>query len=99
MQGPYLVRSAAISSSGTLALTGDIDASTQAINIFTPSVSSVTWNGNPVTITSRDGNLLTATLDGPTEFSLPSLGQWKWLDSLPEIQADYTASSSAWISQ
>lgn len=93
------MRSAAISSNGTLALTGDIDTSTQAITIFTSPVSSVTWNGKPVTITSRDGNLLTATLDGPTEVSLPSLGPWKWLDSLPEIRTDYVASSSAWISQ
>ncbi|CAN8097750.1 unnamed protein product [Discula destructiva] len=96
VQGPYLVRSAAIASCGTLDLTGDIDNSTQAITIFAPSVSSVTWNGKPVSITSRDGNLLTATLDGPAEFSLPSLGPWKWTDSLPEIQADYDDSSIAW---
>lgn len=97
VQGPYLVRSAAITLNGTLELTGDVDNSTQPITIFAPSVTSVTWNGEPITITSKDGNLLTATLDGPTEFSLPSLGPWKWHDSLPEIQANYTTSSTTWI--
>lgn len=91
------MRSAAITSNGTLALTGDVDNSTQPITIFAPSVASVTWNSKPVTITSQDGNLLTATLDGPTDFELPSLGPWKSHDSLPEIQVNYTTSSTTWI--
>lgn len=97
VQGPYLVRTAAITSNGTLALTGDVDNSTQPITIFGPSVTSVTWNSKPVTITSQDGNLLTATLDGPTDFDLPSLGPWKWHDSLPEIESNYTTSSTTWV--
>lgn len=97
VQGPYLVRSAAITSNGTLALTGDVDNSTQPITILAPSVASVTWNGEPITITSKDGNLLTAVLVGPTDFNLPSLGPWKWHDSLPETQANYTTSSTTWI--
>lgn len=86
-----------MTSNGTLALTGDIDNTTQPITVFAPSVTSITWNGKPITIASQDGSLLTATLDGPADFSLPSLGPWKWQDSLPEIQADYTTSSTTWI--
>lgn len=99
VQGPYLVREASITSNRTLALKGDIDNSTEPIAIFAPSVTSVTWNGKPVTITSQDGNLLYATLDGPPDFTLPALGPWKWHDSLPEIQANYTTSTIAWIGQ
>lgn len=98
MQGPYLVRSAAITSNNTLELTGDVDSTTQAITIFTPSVASVTWNGKQLAVT-KDGNMLTATLEGPADVTLPSLGPWKWQDSLPEIQPNYTASASAWISK
>ncbi|PSR79545.1 family 35 glycosyl hydrolase [Coniella lustricola] len=101
VQGPYLVRSATIlaNSTSTLALTGDVDNSTEPLTIFAPaSVSTVTWNGVALTILARDGNLLTAQAQGPTTaFALPSLGPWTWRDSLPEIQSNYTASSAAWI--
>lgn len=98
VQGPYLVRSASITSNKTLELTGDIDKSTEPITIFAPIVSSVTWNGKELVV-KKDGNMLSATLDGPAEFTLPSLGPWRWQDSLPEIQANYTASSNTWISK
>ncbi|KAF3761817.1 family 35 glycoside hydrolase [Cryphonectria parasitica EP155] len=97
VQGPYLVRSASITSNQTLQLTGDVDNSTEPITIFAPSVKAVTWNGKPLAIASRDGNLLTATVDGPAAFTLPALTGWKWYDSLPEIQANYTVSSTTWI--
>ncbi|ROW02998.1 hypothetical protein VMCG_05753 [Cytospora schulzeri] len=96
VQGPYLVRSASISANTTLQLTGDIDNSTQTITIFAPSISSVTWNGKPLTITSKDGNMLTGTVQGPPAFTLPPLGPWKWHDSLPEIQPNYTTSPAVW---
>lgn len=96
VQGPYLVRSASITPNNTLQLTGDIDKSTQSVTIFAPPVSSVTWNGKPLTITSKDGNMLTATVKGPPAFTLPSLGPWKWHDSLPEIQPNYTTSAAVW---
>lgn len=96
VQGPYLVRSASISPEDTLQLTGDIEDSTQSITIFAPPVSSVTWNGKPLTITSKDGNMLTATVQGPSTFTLPSLGPWKWHDSLPEIQSNYSTSPGVW---
>lgn len=97
VQGPYLVRSAAITANKTLVLTGDIDNSTELVTIIAPSVSSVTWNGKQVAIASRDGNMLTTTLDGPTALTLPSLGPWKWHDSLPEVQTNYSAFSEAWV--
>lgn len=98
VQGPYLVRSASISHS-TLALTGDIDNSTEPLTIFAPStISTVTWNGNKIDLASKDGNLFTAQVHGPKAFALPSLGSWKWHDSLPEIQANYTTSATTWIS-
>ncbi|KAK7728882.1 hypothetical protein SLS53_009345 [Cytospora paraplurivora] len=97
VQGPYLVRSASISTNNTLQLTGDVDNSTQVITIIGPSVSSVTWNGKTLAIVSRDGNMLTANIQGPADFSLPSLGPWKWHDSLPEIELNYTTSPTVWI--
>lgn len=82
----------------TLELTGDIDVSTESITVFAPSMCSVTWNGKALVV-KKDGNMLTATLDGPAEFTLPSLGPWKWHDSLPELQTNYTTSPNAWISK
>lgn len=82
--------------SGTLELTGDLDNSTEAITILAPSVSTVTWNGKAIPVTTRDGNLVVAAVDGPGSVVLPSLGPWKWQDSLPEIQSNYSASSPAW---
>ncbi|KAL1852466.1 hypothetical protein Daus18300_012147 [Diaporthe australafricana] len=96
IQGPYLVRSASITEDKTLELVGDIDAATNALTIFAPSVESVTWNGAELSTVSKDGNMLTATVQGPESFTLPTLGPWKWHDSLPEIQPNYTASPSVW---
>lgn len=98
MQGPYLVRSASITPSGTLELTGDLDNSTETITILAPSVSAVTWNGKSIPVITKDGNLIVAAVDGPAgSFVLPALGPWKWQDSLPEIQSNYSASSQAWV--
>ena len=41
--------------------------------------------------------MLTATVQGPESFELPSLGPWKWHDSLPEIQPNYTVSPNVWV--
>lgn len=98
VQGPYLVRSASVSNN-TLEITGDIETTTSHITIFAPSVSSVKWNGEDVLITAQDGNFIIAAIDGSVDFTLPSLGPWKWHDSLPEIQLNYTSSSKAWISK
>lgn len=59
-------------------------------------MESVTWNGAELSTVSKDGNMLTATVPGPESFTLPSLGPWKWHDSLPEIQPNYTVSDNVW---
>lgn len=40
--------------------------------------------------------MLTATVQGPPIFTLPSLGPWKWHDSLPEIRPNYSTSPAVW---
>lgn len=57
----------------------------------------MTWNGAELTTVSKDGNMLTATVQGPESFTLPTLGPWKWHDSLPEIQPNYTVSPKVWV--
>lgn len=96
VQGPYLVRSASITADNTLELIGDIDSDKNALTIFAPSVESVTWNGVEVSTVSKDGNMLTATVPVPESFTLPTLGPWKWHDSLPEIKPNYTVSPNVW---
>lgn len=59
----------------------------------------LTWNDKKLAITSTNNGVLTATVGStaPPTFSLPALGGWKVADSLPEIQANYSATSAAWI--
>lgn len=59
-------------------------------------MDSVTWNGVELSTVSKDGNMLTATVPTPDSFTLPTLGPWKWHDSLPEIQPNYTVSPNVW---
>ncbi|KAK7914118.1 hypothetical protein PG985_011821 [Apiospora marii] len=98
VHGPYLVRSATIEGS-TLKLTGDI-ANATTVSVFAPKdVCSLNWNGKDVAINSKNNGVLTATVGGtasPT-FSLPALDGWKVADSLPETQANYSATSAAWV--
>ncbi|KAF4979174.1 hypothetical protein FZEAL_4547 [Fusarium zealandicum] len=98
VQGPYLVRSASLDKKEQkLDIRGDLDQATQ-LSVFAPtSVRTITWNGEKVKITSKKGNLFVAKLQGPPKFKLPSLGGWKYTDSLPEIAADYKTSESTWI--
>ncbi|KAK6065263.1 beta-galactosidase b [Seiridium cupressi] len=96
VQGPYLVRSAVVEDK-SLALTGDVANATD-ITIFAPkSVCAVTWNGKKLEFNSGKSGALTARLGGAAEFTLPDLGGWKYIDSLPEIQSNYSATSEAWI--
>jgi hypothetical protein len=99
VQGPYLVRSAEVcAETKTLELTGDLGNGTTNIIVFAPSsVEKLSWNGKEARITSSNGGLLTADLQGLASFSLPSLGTWKYFDSLPEIWPNYTATSVAWV--
>ncbi|KAI0121127.1 beta-galactosidase B [Xylariales sp. AK1849] len=97
VQGPYLVRSALLEDKA-LKLTGDVANATK-ITVFAPkSVCSVTWNGKRLAFETSEGGVLTATLDAKARFKLPVLRGWKYGDSLPEVQSNYSASSSAWVS-
>ncbi|KAK3941395.1 family 35 glycosyl hydrolase [Diplogelasinospora grovesii] len=98
VQGPYLVRTAFVNpTTKTLELTGDLDNST-TISIFTTKKAcSVSWNGRKLSVLSKSGNMITASLTGPPGFTLPALTGWRWYDSLPEIQSGYTLSPNTWI--
>ncbi|KAK7984309.1 putative PMA1-H+-transporting P-type ATPase [Apiospora arundinis] len=99
VHGPYLVRSATVEGR-TMKLTGDI-ANATTLSVFAPkSVCSLVWNGKKVAITSTSNGVLTGTVGGETSpsFSLPTLGGWRVADSLPEIHANYSAKSPAWVS-
>ncbi|KAH0423248.1 beta-galactosidase b [Colletotrichum camelliae] len=98
VQGPYLVRSASFNETGrSLALSGDADKETTITVFASESICGITWNGKKLEIASREGNVFTAKIEGPAEFSLPALGPWKVHDSLPEIAIDYKPTSDSWV--
>lgn len=83
---------------GTLALTGDVNATTTLEIIGgAPRYNAVTFNGKRVsTFSDKNGNMK-GTVQYPTpNFRIPSLPSlsWKYVDSLPEIQSGYD--DSAW---
>lgn len=93
--GPNLVRNATISADGTaLALRGDLNASTPLMLFVPTTVTAVTWNGQNVAVravpdvTGLLMGQLEYTLD-PSSIKIPSLTEWKFKDSLPEIQAGF----------
>ena len=97
--GPYFVRSAAIDGS-TLALTGDLNATTP-LQVWAPSsVGTLTWNGETVEASkSNETGALEASLtlpDALANIELPVLQDLEWVcaDSLPELAGDYD--DSAW---
>ncbi|KAJ7125804.1 glycoside hydrolase family 35 protein [Mycena crocata] len=97
--GPYLVRNATISGS-RLALVGDLNVTVPLTVIVPPAVTSVTWNGVSVKLTSgvtATGGF-TATLApraAAKTVAVPKLTGWKFMDSLPEIGPSFD--DSAWI--
>ena len=94
----YLIRSATVSGN-TLALTGDLNATVPIEVIGAPqAVNQVTFNGEPIAV---DSTATTGALTGTLTFQAPDLSipdlstlDWKYLDSLPEIQSNYD--DSAW---
>ncbi|KAL5524689.1 hypothetical protein ACEPAF_9834 [Sanghuangporus sanghuang] len=96
--GPYLVRNATISGS-QLQLRGDLNESV-LLTVFTPEeVTSVTWNGQEVEPLNSAGSTpgsFTAQLSmnfSSTAIIVPQLTNWKFADSLPEIQANFSDNS------
>ena len=91
VRGPYLVRTADISTqaSDTMALTGDT-AKAAPVEVFAPSdVKQLVWNGqNVVTSRTPSGSLL-GNLQGPEPVSLPTLDHWQYKAGAPEIQPSF----------
>lgn len=101
--GPYLVRNASISGP-TLNLRGDLNTSTELTIIAPPQVTRVTWNGQAVPTNARASRSLTQvggiigqvnTRISPSSVRIPKLTNWKFADSLPEIQAGF--SDEDWV--
>jgi beta-galactosidase len=97
VQGPYLVRGASVSGNA-LALSGDLDSTTN-ITVFAPAnVGTVTWNNLPVAITRGIDGSLIGSIEGPVSpIKLPELSNWKSANSLPEKEIDYDDSGPAWV--
>jgi hypothetical protein len=95
VQGPYLVRSAAIEGK-TIFLKGDINTKT-VVEVFAPGyVASLAWNGKKVSTSKTSyGSLKTTITAFNGKVALPSLDSWKFKDSLPERLPDYNDSGIA----
>ena len=103
--GPYLARNATIDGS-ELHLRGDLNASSSATLtvVAPPSVSSVVWNGRRISI-DRDASSQLTKIGGfvgqlspqvsSESFPIPQLTGWKFANSLPEIQRNF--SDADWI--
>ncbi|KAI0930973.1 hypothetical protein AcV7_005008 [Taiwanofungus camphoratus] len=104
--GPYLVRNASISS-GHLALQGDLNSSVTLTVVAPPEVTSVSWNGAPVSVdatseSASQGSSPNTFLTGRLSISstlasitAPTLSGWRYADSLPEVTSDF--SDEQWI--
>ncbi len=88
VRGTYLVRTAQTSGS-TLALTGDTSTSGPFTVWAPPSITTVTWNGRPVTTSSERDGALTGTVGGPAPVSLPDLTDWRFAFETPEAQPGF----------
>lgn len=101
--GPYLVRGARLEKNGShLALQGDLLQDVRLFLFAPPNVKTLSWNEAAVIpdvqasqAISVYGGVITATLRSrveslTTSIVLPSLEGWKYANSLPEIQLDYS---------
>lgn len=90
----YLLRSADIVGN-TLRLTGDVNATTdiEVISVPRSPVTQVSFNGDLLPSNVSQAGRLSASIPyNPPSTSVLNLStlQWKYLDSLPEIQANYS---------
>jgi beta-galactosidase GanA len=100
VSGPYLVRTAAVSSArglghAVVSLTGDTDEPSKIEVFGYPGAGRVTWNGSEVSVTRTPSGSLIGRLDGPEPVSVPRLTDWKYAAAGPEISPDFD--DSAWI--
>jgi len=92
LKAGYLMRNATVSS-GCLNLVGDFNATT-AIEVIggAPSeLTELTVNGESVSFEQDHDGVITANVAFSPDITVPSLDslEWKYIDSLPEIQPDY----------
>ncbi|KNG51415.1 glycoside hydrolase family 35 protein [Stemphylium lycopersici] len=93
LKAGYLMRTAKATGK-TLALTGDVNATTpiEIIGGASSDLSKLTFNGKDLDFeVSKEGSL-TANIDFPKlNLDIPQLSEleWKYVDSLPEIQPGY----------
>ncbi|KAI4861433.1 glycoside hydrolase family 35 protein [Hypoxylon rubiginosum] len=100
VKGPYLVRTASLDGE-VLRLTGDINSTTDIELIYEPTgkIKAMSFNGEALRAKRNEAGKLTARLDFEVpEIALPDFTslEWKYVDSLPEIQAGYD--DSGWVS-
>ncbi|KAJ5951939.1 uncharacterized protein N7479_010352 [Penicillium vulpinum] len=94
----YLIRTADLTNK-QLRLTGDVNGTTEIEVISSPATSlkGITFNGEVLqTSTTSNGKLKGTVRYNPPKLDIPDLSnlEWKFLDSLPEIQDSYN--DSAW---
>ncbi|KAL9088456.1 MAG: hypothetical protein Q9165_006180 [Trypethelium subeluteriae] len=96
----YLLRSADISGN-ELRLVGDVNATTsiEVISVPRNPITQISFNGELISSKDSQSGRLTASIPyNPPNISIPTLSalQWRYLDSLPEIQSNY--SDALWTS-
>jgi len=89
----YLLRTVEVSGN-TLALTGDLNATTpiEVIGGAPTKLKTLTWNGQSIHFKQDKTGVVTATASYKApKYTVPSLSScgWKSIDSLPEIQSTY----------
>ncbi|KAI1407783.1 glycoside hydrolase family 35 protein [Hypoxylon sp. FL1857] len=97
VNGPYLVRSASIDND-VISLSADFNRSTIVEVIGAPlDTTHLEINGEKTEFRIEDGRVVADILYSVPSLNLPSLSglPWMYIDSLPEIQADYD--DSAWV--
>lgn len=101
--GPYLVRDATITGT-TLALSGDLKTDVRLTVIAPRSITAITWNGQNVSGDLAAAALVTAiggfvaqlkTSKNLAGVSVPTLSNWKYQDSLPEVGMSFD--DSTWV--
>ena len=92
LKAGYLTRTAKVEGT-TLAITGDLNATTPIEVIGAPSsVTKVTFNGEDVSVAPSNAGALCGSIElSKADISVPKLNEleWKYIDTLPEIQASY----------
>lgn len=96
VQGPHLVRSAEVDGSA-IRLKGD-SAQASPIEVFaSKQVQVIFWNDKELKTSKTSYGSLQASLPQPPTIELPSLGPWRYNESLPEKAPGYKDTSAAWI--